>query len=284
MNLAFLCLCNMKRFKPFLLVSLVLLSLSCSDDAVPLEGNVNLLEPVDDAVRLQSIAINNEAGDAITTFSISYNDLNLIEQIVQAGDERVSYDMTYTRNNQLTSMEQLQGQETTLYTLKYSEDQVEVTVQQPNGDIILTELSLDLQNRIDRAVTYKVLSNGDRALLGRVVYNYTENFNVTRIDRSGNNGQLQTSSSLDYVFNINPFRDMNDLVRFLIFEDFVPYTRYLPFNQQNSEVVNGIAVLMETIDYSYTLQANNFPSSRLVVSTTPAGMETITSQTFTYLP
>jgi hypothetical protein len=114
-------------------------------------------------------------------------------------------------------------------------------------------------------------------------YRYTANFNVNRIDSIDSNGfNIISYSEFTYEFNNNPFRDMNDVLRLLVFPEFVPYTRYLPRSRNDyTATANGFD-LERSFTYTYTLQDDEFPSLRDITKT-EGGTTTTSFEFFNYL-
>ncbi len=283
MNLAFSCLVPMRIFRGCLLIILGFTFSTCTDDSELAQDTLPVLEPLDDAVRLQTIQVNDDTGNLLTTYQINYNDLNLIDRVDVSGNMTVAYSMDYAANNRLVNMQRITSGEQTDYTFSYDENMIDVSIAFPDGSRQLTRLSLDLQNRIDGVVIFNQSNAGNLTQQQEQIFNYTENFNVNSIVQLGPSGAVESVIDLSYQFNINPFRDMNDLIRFVVFKDFIPYTRYLPHRIIITDRLNGGSMIIQTIDYNYTLQENNFPSSREVIMTDANGVVT-TSQTFVYLP
>jgi len=286
MNLAFLCLYDMRKWMILLLGSLLLIcGLSCEDDLRDNNAPVGIDDPVDDLVRLESIAISETPdGASISSIDITYDRNQLIEGIAFTGGQNPTFKMTYAGNNRLIQIEQSQGAQNSISTLEYEGNTITVNTMLNDGSGQQKELRIDSQNRIDRAIIYTLDNTGNRTETKRLQYIYTQNFNVTRInDLSPNGNTVLGYTEFTYFFNNNAFLDMNDVIRFLIFEDFVPYTRYLPSTQREYERVGGGFVETRAIEYTYSLQEDQFPSSRVVNTTTSTGIQT-TYEFFNYQP
>lgn len=262
---------------------LIIVVASCDDDTQDVSEVVGVDEPIDDLVRLENITISNTpAGAATNTVDITYDTDQLIADITFTGDGNKTFQFSYAVNNRLTQIEQTIASQTTSSTLAYENNTITVRIINPDGSQQEKELRIDSQNRIDRSITYNLDNAGNRTETERLQYQYTDNFNVIRIDDLASNGNSVLGyTEFTYFFNNNPFRDMNDVIRFLVFEDFIPYTRYLPSTQIDFERVGGTFVQTTSISYNYTLQDDQFPSSREVETTTAAGTQT-TFESFNY--
>jgi len=262
---------------------LIIVVASCDDDTQDVSEVVGVDEPIDDLVRLENITISNTpAGAATNTVDITYDTDQLIADITFTGDGNKTFQFSYAVNNRLTQIEQTIASQTTSSTLAYENNTITVRIINPDGSQQEKELRIDSQNRIDRSITYNLDNAGNRTETERLQYQYTDNFNVIRIDDLASNGNSVLGyTEFTYFFNNNPFRDMNDVIRFLVFEDFIPYTRYLPSTQIDFERVGGTFVQTTSISYNYTLQDDQFPSSREVDTTTAAGTQT-TFESFNY--
>lgn len=286
MNLAFLCLWIMgKRQIILLYVLLVLGFTACTDDAQEFAEPVDIAEPLDDLVRLENIRVADapEAA-AISTVDIVYNSNQLITDILFTGNLNANFEMSYTANNRLIRIDRTEASLTAVSSLEYLNNTILFTTTFPDGSREQKELRIDLQNRIDRAITYSLDNAGNRTENKRLQYLYTQNFNVSRINELASNGNTVLGyTEFTYEFNNNPFRDMNDVLRFIVFADFIPYTRYLPVTQRDFERVGGNFVESRSVIYSYTLQDDQFPSSRVVETTVGASTQT-TYEFFEYEP
>ncbi len=284
MNLAFLCLyCMRNILLNVFTLALLAFATSCDDGVTNIDDGVGIEEPVDLEVRLERIDISESMdGTPASSFDISYDENQRVDAVVVEGGS--SFQMTYAANSRLVILEENGAGFTKSTTLTY--DNNIITARSISSDGFRKEkvLRIDLQNRIDRAITYDINSAGNRTEVSRLQYLFTQNFNVSRInDLSANGNTLLGYTEFTYVFNNNPFRDMNDVIRYLIFDDFVPYTRYLPATQRDYERVGGSFVERKSTVYTYQLQEDQFPSSRAVETTTATGTQT-NFQFFIYQP
>jgi len=276
----------MRKWLTVVLGSLLLIcGVSCGDNLRDDAELIGIDEPLDDLVRLESIEVSETTdGASISSIDISYDRNQLIEGVAFIDGQNPTFKMTYAGNNRLIQIEQSQGAQNSISTLEYEGNTITVNTMLNGRSGQQKELRIDSQNRIDRAITYTLDNTGNRTETKRLQYLYTQNFNVTRInDLSSNGNTVLGYTEFTYFFNNNAFLDMNDVIRFLIFEDFVPYTRYLPSTQREYERVGGSFVETRTIEYAYSLQEDQFPSSRAVKTTTSTGIQT-TYEFFNYQP
>ena len=281
MNLAFLCLYGMRKSLVFFLLVIIGSIVACDDDSNLDNEIVEILEPVDDLERLEQIIIEDENAVITQTIDISYDVNLLLTEINFSGNSNAIYTMGYAANNRLTAIEKQENGQMTNSTLTYLNNTITVRTTFPDDRVEEKELGIDFQNRINSVVIYNV-DNGSRAAVDQLEYIYTQNFNVPRINNLSADGRtVESTTDFTYFFNNNPFKDMNDVIRFLIFPEFVPYTRYLPSTQSDQERVNGPISETKSVQYEYILQEDNFPSSRTVETTTAVGSQ-ITVESFIY--
>ncbi|AZQ42856.1 hypothetical protein [Nonlabens ponticola] len=261
--------------------------MSCDDSDDNFENDqVGIEEPVDDLVRLSDIAVSDdEESNSFQTYDLSYNDLDLIESIEFGGEDDRTVSLEYAANNRLNRIVQQNDEGTITQDISYDANELTVLKTFPTGDRQRTILEIDLQNRIDRARTVTLDENdNEEEFVSDLRYNYSENFNVRRIDELAENGfTVERYSDFVYVFNNNPFRDMNDVLRFLIFPDFVPYTRYLPTRRIDVVRTSSTIFVERAIEYEYELDNRMFPISRTVQTNDADGIEN-TIEYFNYLP
>jgi hypothetical protein len=260
---------------------------ACDDPSLDDDNTINTIEePVDDLVRLSTIIVaQNTVDNIVHQVDINYDDETRVDAIdFVSMANSITFNATYSNANRLMELEEMQSSGMTTHTIEYDNNQITVNSQLPDGSKQITLLSIDSQNRIDRALTFAIDQNGNRDQIQDKRLRYTQNFNVSRIDNYADNGFTITSYSVfSYNFNNNPFSDMNDVLRFIIFSDYIPYTRYLPASREDFELVANNYVQQRSITYAYELMDNNFPSSR-EVSTTANGATTVAFETFNYLP
>jgi hypothetical protein len=272
------------KYIPFLCF-LSILFISCDDPSLDQQNNETdgVVIPMPDITRLSSIQIAQDVMTNITEdISMVYNDEELISQIFFTGATNVVYDFEYSANNRLVTATKVAGN-TTLYNFNYTDDSVFLDYIDSNGELVQKQLYTDTQNRIDRVVTKITNGAGITMQTEDLRYQYTANFNVDRINRIDPNGfTVLGYSEFTYEFNNNPFRDMNDVLRLIIFPEFVPYTRYLPKSRMDYTAASGSFVLDRSFTYSYTLQEDQFPSSREITKT-ESGISTTIFEFFNYL-
>lgn len=264
-------------YRYFILFSCFVMLASCEEASPdPRTDAQQPAEPIDDLVRLSQIIITDPvSNDIITDIQINYDTDDLITSVIFSGSNEITYDFEYARNNRLTDFSKTESGTTSNYNLEYGDDDVNLTKTQ-TGPENTRIFELDNQNRI-----FQTRSFIDDVLTGAREYVYTANFNVDRI--SERDALLNTTGykDLTYFFNNNPFRDMNDVLRFIVFEEFIPYTRYLPETINEFRITSGSLQLESSTSYNYTLNEDDFPSSRTVIHDVN-GTITETLETFIY--
>ena len=275
----------MKCFFSFLILAVAFIS--CDDPSLDSNSGMNeeVVEPVLDVVGLSDIQIAATTPSNVTdNIMISYDQNKLITNITFNGNQDLNYSFDYVANNRLETAVKTESNITTTYNFSYVDDTVIIESIEPSGDLRERQLYTDTQNRINRVVTRLTTATGATSQVEDLRYQYTANFNVNRINKISENGfTIVGYSEFTYEFNNNPFRDMNDVLRILIFPDFVPYTRYLPSSRMDyTSDTNGVT-LDRTFNYEYTLQEDQFPSSREITTTT-SGASEISFEFFNYIP
>ncbi len=274
----------MKLVFIYLIVAMTLIS--CDDPS--LENNSGngevVVEPVTDLVKLSDIQIAaTTAANTTDNIDISYNQDHLITNISFSGHLDVNYTFEYASNNRLIRAFKTDSGIITTYNFSYVEDTV-VIEYVDGSNLIEKQLFTDTQNRINRIVTRLTDGTGIVSQLEDLRYQYTANFNVGRINSISDNGfSIMAFSEFTYEFNNNPFRDMNDVLRILIFPDFVPYTRYLPSSRMDYTSNTSGVTLERSFNYIYTLQEDQFPISR-EITLTESGNSQISFEFFNYVP
>ncbi|WP_124979484.1 hypothetical protein [Nonlabens xiamenensis] len=259
----------------YLLILLLLILPGCDDPSLD-QGDTSgdeILEPMPSLVELSSIDIaENQPGNITDQIQLSYDNNGLIELINFGGSLNLTYELTYADNNRLIGI-QSSGNNSIAYTINYPADEIVMSFTEGNTQIE-RRLFTDTQNRINRILEFSTDSNGNRMQSLDRRFEYNQNFNVTRINNFDAASNLISYVELDYEFNNNPFRDMNDVLRLLLFPDFVPYTRYLPLEQREFSLTSGNTVLLRSISYTYQLREDQFPVSREVTLTEMSGSTT----------
>ncbi len=285
MNLAFLCLYIMNRILSHILCFLLVFGLlSCED--ILLEDNMPIVieEPVDALVRLSEITVApNANATPLQTINFTYTDQLLMEEVNFTGERNVRFSFNYAANNQLTQIEKMESGTLTTQLINYSNNLITISQTNLDNTRLITELRIDSQNRINQSTSFTVNTTGNRTQINRFQYFYTENFNVSRINKLNSSNNLERYSEFTYFFNNNPFQDMNDMIRFLVFEDFTPYTRYLPLTRTDFDRVGANFAQARSIQYNYTLQPDDFLSERSVEITTGGNQESMV-EFYKYLP
>ncbi len=260
------------------LVSLfcVLILFGCEDSLIDQGEPEEILEPIDDAVRLSQIIITDpDTDDVLTDIAINYNQDSLISTIQFTGLQNIAYEFDYASNDRLIDVTRIESGAIVAYSLSYDGDEIELL--DTSGSVERAKIyRVDSQNRIFRTQTFE-----DDALQQTKNYNYTSNFNVERINQLSPGNAIERYQELTYFFNNNPFRDMNDVLRFIVFEDFIPYTRYLPSTIDSFEFTAGAFTVSSSVEFEYSLNSDNFPASR-TVTRSQGGVDEVTVETFIY--
>ncbi|MEO9952829.1 hypothetical protein [Nonlabens sp.] len=258
--------------------------ISCDDPSLDQQGDVDeIVDPIENLMELSSIQIAQGTFNNVTdNIDLVYNNDGLVAQVLFTGTTSVSYNMEYASNNRLETITKVDVN-TVIYNFTYDEDFVLVNFTDSNGDEVEMQLFTDTQNRINRVLTTVTDVSGVATQSEDLRYLYNANFNVDRINSLAFNGfTVNAYSELTYEFNNNPFRDMNDVLRLLIFPEFVPYTRYVPITRENFTAASSSFTLENSFSFIYTLREDEFPSSREVVKT-ESGVSTTTFEIFNYL-
>ncbi|ARN78117.1 hypothetical protein BST97_08955 [Nonlabens spongiae] len=250
--------------------------IGCEDSLIEQGEPEEILESIDDAVRLSQIIITDpDTDDVLTDIAINYDQDSLISTILFTGLQNITYEFNYASNDRLTDITRTENGATVAYSLSYDGDEVQLL--DSTGSVERTKLfSVDSQNRIFRTQTFE-----NDALQQTINYNYTSNFNVQRINELSAGNAIERYQELTYFFNNNPFRDMNDVLRFIVFEDFIPYTRYLPSTINSFESMGGTFTMSSSVQFVYSLSDDNFPGSR-IVTRSQGGVDEVTVETFIY--
>lgn len=264
-------------FKHLIFLCFLSIFISCDDPTTDLRTDAELpTEPIDDAVELSQIIITDpDSGDVITDIAINYDADRVISTVVFSGNQDITYDFEYANNNRLIGFSKNENGTSIDYELEYESDDIRL-IQEENGITTTRLFEVDAQNRIFRTQSFT-----NENLSGSKDYDYTANFNVERVNERDEFANITSYQDLTYFFNNNPFRDMNDVLRFIVFEDFIPYTRFLPASIDNFELINGFLQLESNTLYEYTLNEDDFPMSRTVARAANATtVETL--ETFIY--
>lgn len=261
-----------------LILSFVLIIGACDDPSLDRPAPIlEPVEPINELTQLSQITVT-DAVDAslLTQIDLIYDQNNLVSEINFTGQTDTQYEFTYAANDRLTAYRKAEAGQTIDYLLEYVENTIELSSTDDPSTTTRT-FYIDNQNRISRAVEH-VNNNVTEDLR----YQYSANFNVERINNLNANNSLINYSLLTYTFNNNPFTDMNDLIKFIVFEDFIPYSRFLPTSQEMYVVDSRGDLLTRNISYTYELRPDDFPSSRAVSEQITGGNIENTIETFIY--
>lgn len=256
--------------------------LACDDPSLNRRDTTNeIVEPIADLDQLSSIMLaENDPTNIVGTITFTYNDKDLISNITDSRTGFPSHTLTYNNNNSLSQIITVTAGVTTTYDVTTVNEQISVSINTAGLNTINKLLTIDTQNRINRMITTTVDLAGNSTVTEDRRYIFNQNFNLTTLNRVDPITSFVTrSSSFNYGINVNAFKDMNDIVRLLIFEEFIPFTRAMPSTQEDFE--NG--VLQRSITTTYVLQADNLVSSR-ALNTTENGTTTTRFEFFNYRP
>lgn len=280
------------KYSLFILLSLLLWS--CDDPSLDGPPQVDeIVEPVPDLRQLSSIevAINTPA-NVIRDINFNYNNKDLLSEITETGTINRTTQASYNNNNQLQSFSLNQTAQPLMnVSVSYGNDTnnqttsfARLSYSETTGISTQKTLFLDLQNRFNRVLTTQTDVSGVTTVIEDLRFQYSQNFNVVRINKFDAAGLLITSfSEFTYNFNNNPFADMNDVIRLFMFDAFVPYSRNLPATRLDYDQSTGATILERSIDYQYTLDNEGFPTSR-ELTVTEAAVTTTYFEFFNYLP
>jgi len=259
---------------------LLLLSLfffvNCDDPSLE-DQNSNsdeIVEPVLDLRQLSSIQVAlNDPSNIVRDIDLEYNNDQLLNSITETGSFNQITMANYANNNQLEMLvidESMQP--VNEVTLTYGNDDtvqgvpiVTLSYTQASGIRVDKTLFIDSQNRFNRSLTVETDLTGTTTQVEDFRFQYSQNFNVLRIDEHNSLGALVGYSEFTYNFNNNPFIDMNEIIRLFMFDEFVPYSRFLPATRVDINISTGAAIIERTIDYIYELNNDGFPISRELV-------------------
>jgi hypothetical protein len=261
------------KLAPFLLV-FTMLFISCDDPSIDQQGDGGdgIVEPVLEVTNLSTIQVAQDVtANVVEDIEISYNQDTLINEVSFNGSLNTVYTFEYASNNRLVTAIKNSGT-STVYNFSYITDCVIIEYIDINAGLVEKQLFTDVQNRINRVVTRITDTAGNSTQIEDLRYQYTANFNVNRINSIDTNGfTINGYSEFTYEFNNNPFTDMNDVLRLIVFPEFIPYTRYLPSSRIDYTAVSGNFVRDRSFAYSYTLQDDEFPRFREITKIDSGG-------------
>gem|GEM_PF-1227840 len=265
------------------------LIISCDDPS--LDNNMDdndPIEPVFETTQLASITVaENTATNIIRTIDFNYDANDLLEQVIDntIGTQISTFD--YSNANRLEIIEQsfdaTAPRLITITTGTDVQDFISLQSTDTTGEFIEQRLFTDQQNRIDQITDLNTDLSGVTTQQSDRSFNYSQNFNVTRINILNDTGLTIGFSEFTYNFNNNPFKDMNDVIRTFLFDEFNPYSRNLPATREDYTVSNSGVTLVKSITYNYTLNADGFPIQR-ELQVTENGTATTYFEVFNYRP
>lgn len=270
----------MKKFG-FLIIAALLFA--CDDPSLNqgTDDDSGILEPIDNLERVASIQITNASQTLINDISISYNPLKLIESVTFTNPLRTTT-LDYNTNNSLRSININNNSVTQNHTVQYINDQILLT-RSTNGTTDQTKrIFTDQQNRTNRIEITNLDATGSVVSAFAHQFIYNANSNLTRF----NVINLQTNQTIAYKtftyssITRNAFTNMNDIVRLVLFEDFLPVSRNMQVSQLDYDTAT---VLSRSINTVYANSMVNYPLTA-AVTTTQNGTNTSTVVTYNYLP
>lgn len=276
------------------LLLLAVFVIACEDPSLNNDMDDDaIVEPIIETTELASITVAENTVNNITrTIDFNYNNDNLLQLITDTGMATNGFTFDYSITNRLESIEQVfNAQSPQLVTVttgidnNSSNTQEFISLQLTTNINELKEYRLftDQQNRIDQIIILVTDASGVTTQESNRVFNYSQNFNVNRINTLNDTGLTIGFSDFTYNFNNNPFTDMNDVIRSFIFDEFNPYSRNLPATREDFTVSTNGVTLVKSITYDYTLNADGFPSQRELV-VTENGTSTTYFELFNYTP
>lgn len=238
-----------------------------------------IIEPIDDLKQLASIQVASDTPNNITrNITFDYDNNNLIRTISDSSAVIQTIQATYTNNERLNNL-QVNINTTTLQDtdVSYGYDTlnaaatINLIYTDQSNMIINTQLVTDSQNRFNKQLTTQTDISGATIVLDNQQMLYSSNSNILRINKINPAGVLQEYVTYTYDYNINPFTDMNDVFRIYLFNTFSPYSRYMPSSMSVYNLTSGTPVLIQSVNYDYTLDTDGYPSSRTVTNVDASG-------------
>ncbi len=280
------------KYRFLLLLSFLIWS--CDDPSLddPNSGVDEVIEPVPDARLLSSIQVAlNSPANITRDINFEYNATDLLSSITETGTINQLSQADYGNGNQLQALSTTEngvpvidvsvsygndtsGQSTSIVVLDYTDD---------TGALFEKTLFVDSQNRFNRVLTTQRDLAGVTSQVEDLRLQYSQNFNVIRINQLDANGIITGFSEFTYNFNNNPFTDMNDVIRLFMFDEFVPYSRFLPSTRLDFDLSTGATVLERSITYEYMLDDTGYPISRELMIT-EGSMTSSSFEFFNYRP
>lgn len=278
-----------------ILFLLSFLILGCDDPSLddPNSGMEELIEPIDDLIQLSSIQVALNTSTNITRdITFNYSNNNLLNNIVETGNLDQTTTASYGNGNQLEELSIISSmQPSRLVEVTYGNDDtvqstaiVQLSSTDASGITTVKTLFVDNQNRFNRARTTTTDLSGTTTQIEDLRFQYSQNFNVLRINKIDDDGvTIIGYSDFTYNFNNNPFTDMNDVIRLYMFDEFVPYSRFLPATRLDFDLSTGAVVLERSTSYEYLLNDEGFPISR-ELDIMEGGMNSTAFEFFNYRP
>lgn len=278
-----------------ILLLLSLLVLGCDDPSLddPNSGIEEVVEPVVNDRQLSSIQVAFNTSNNITRdIDFEYNGDDLLSSITETGTIDQVTIASYGNGNQLQVLSTSENMQPAIdVTISYGNDDTTqanfiITLNYTNlaGILIEKVFHIDIQNRFDRIVTTQTDTSGIVTQIEDLRFQYSQNFNVIRIEEFDSSGLFITGfSDFTYNFNNNPFVNMNDIIRLFMFDDFVSYSRFLPATRMDYDLSTGTSVLERSVDYQYTFDDDGYPISRDLMVTEGA-MTSTYFEFFNYRP
>lgn len=260
--------------KYHILILLSLLLFSCDDPSLEDQnsGTDEVIEPIIELKQLSSIQVATNIITNITRdINFEYDNNDLLSTITETGNLNQISTASYSNGNQLESLTITENMMAPVsVTVTYGNDssvQSVATValsfvETTTGNTITKTLFTDIQNRFNRVLTTQTDPAGVVTQTEDLRLQYSQNFNVLRINKLNTSGIIEGYSEFTYNFNNNPFTDMSDVIRLFMFDEFVPYSRFLPATRLDYDLSSGSVQLERSIAYDYELDLEGYPMSR----------------------
>ncbi|MGB3592206.1 MAG: hypothetical protein WBA16_11025 [Nonlabens sp.] len=239
--------------------------LSCDDPSLDRIDPVEIIEPTIYLSQLASITTQDDMGIIIQRIVFVYDNNDRIYRIEYTGNLTQTYDLNYGRNNKLVDYTISGSSTSQQFGLEYLDESITVSETSPATSISYT-LDIDVQNRINRIRSYDL-----GTLLSDKRFTYNENSNVTRKNIVDNSGILSGFEEISYGFLDNPFKDMNDVVRTIFFEEFVSNSRFAPLELTVVDRTAGVDTVLSTTVFEYS--GTDSMINRNIETTTAGGTE-----------
>jgi hypothetical protein len=234
-----------------------LLLTGCDDPSLDREPTIIVNEPSFEKIQLSDISVfDDDTNTLLLQVDIFYDNRDRIDRVDFNGRTNQTFTFTYSQNNRLDFYSRETLSSTLDYELTYTNQLIEIRQQSDPNNV--TELFIDAENRIARSNS---VLNGLNIEDQRLIYG--ANDNVTRVNFIQNN-QLRRFIDREHNFLTNPFRDTNDVLRKIVFQEFLPNSFYTADSQTVTERNGTIDTITQEITYTYT-STNELVAERLAI-------------------